>query len=80
MSRAWDKEKEKNPNNPNPKSPTGFEPMTSQTPGRCSIHSSFEELIESEILGSYLTHILHTARISNVNVVMCGERMQDGKF
>ena len=32
------------------------------------------------ILGSYLTRVLHTARISNVDVVLCGERMKDGKF
>ena len=32
------------------------------------------------ILGSYLTRVLHTARISNVDVAMCGERMKDAKF
>ena len=26
------------------------------------------------ILGSYLTRILHTARIGNLNVALCGER------
>ena len=60
----------------------GFEPMTSQTPGGCSIHLSYGELMESEaiILGSYLTCILHTARINNVDISLCGERMKDGKF
>ena len=24
--------------------------------------------------------VLHTARISNVKIVLCGERMKDGKF
>ena len=57
-------------------------PMTSQTPGGCSIHLSYGELMESEaiILGSYLTCILHTARINNVDISLCGERMKDGKF
>ena len=32
------------------------------------------------ILGSYLTCILHTARISNIIVVLCDERMKDGRF
>ena len=32
------------------------------------------------ILGSYLTRVLHTARISNVGLVLCGERMKDGQF
>ena len=31
-------------------------------------------------LGSYLTGVLHTARIRNVDVALCGERMKDGKF
>ena len=57
--------------------------MTSQTPGGRSIPLSYGELMESEtiiILGSYLTCLLHTDRISNVNVALCGERMKDGKF
>ena len=32
------------------------------------------------IVGSYLTRVLHTARISNVEIVWYGERMKDGKF
>ena len=35
---------------------------------------------EAIILGSYLTGGLHTARIRNVDVTMCGERMKDGKL
>ena len=31
-------------------SPTGFEPMTSKTPGGRSIHLSYEELMESEAI------------------------------
>ena len=61
---------------------TGFKPLTSQTLGERSIHLSYGELMEiranSHILGSYLTCILHTARISNVDDAMCGERMKDG--
>ena len=59
--------------------------MTSQSPGGRSIHLSYRELMESEaihnfILGSYWTRALHIAGISNVNVVLCDERMKDGKF
>ena len=37
--------------------------------------------MESEdILGSYLSRVLHTATISNVDVTLCAERMKDGKF
>ena len=32
------------------------------------------------ILGSCLTCVLPTARISNVDVKLCGETMKDGKF
>ena len=32
------------------------------------------------IFGSYLTRVLHTARISDVGLVLCGERMKDGQF
>ena len=31
------------------------------------------------ILGSYLTRVLHTARISNVEIVLHDERMRDGE-
>ena len=49
--------------------------MTSQTLDGHSIYLSYGELMESEaILGSYLTCVLHTARISNVDVALCGER------
>ena len=64
-------------------SQTWFKPMTSQSPGGRSIHLSYRELMESEaihILGSYLTRALHIARIGIVNVVLCDERMKDGKF
>ena len=30
--------------------PTGFEPVTSQTPGGRSIHLSYEKLLESEAI------------------------------
>ena len=32
------------------------------------------------IVGSYLTRVLHTARISDVGLVLRGERMKDGQF
>ena len=32
------------------------------------------------MLGSYFTCILHTARISNIDVVLCGERRKEGTF
>ena len=76
MSRAWDKEKIWDPD----RIRTYDLPNTGRA---LFIHLSYEELIESEaiyILGSYLTGVLHTARISNVDVVPCGDRMKDGKF
>ena len=30
------------------------------------------------VQGSYMTRVLHTARISNVEIVLYGERMKDG--
>ena len=52
-----------------------------------SIHLSYGEfeLMDGElgyiyIVGSYLTRVLHTAGISNVEIVLYGERMKDGKF
>ena len=42
MSQTWDKEKIW--------VPTGFEPMTSQTPGGRSIHLSYRELMESKVI------------------------------
>ena len=36
--------------------------------------------VRGHILGSYLTRVLHTAWISNVEIVLYGERMKDGKF
>ena len=42
-------------------SPTGVEPMTSQTPGGRSIHLSYGKLMESRghILGTYLALALY---------------------
>ena len=55
--------------------------MTSQTLCGHSTHLSYGELMENKaILGSYLTRVLHTASISNVDVALCGGRMKDGKF
>ena len=56
--------------------------MISQTPSGHSIHLSYRELLESKsiILGSYLTGVMHTAKISNVKIILHGERLIDGKF
>ena len=53
MSMSWAWDKEKNPRQG--KSPTGFKPMTSQTPGGCSIHLSYWELMVNE--AKYQVHI-----------------------
>ena len=65
-------------------SPTRFKPITSQTLGE---HSSLStELLKAHgeqglIPGSYLTRILHTARIrDHVKIILYGERIKDGKF
>ena len=57
--------------------------MTSPNTGRRSIHWATENSWRARpqiILGSYLTSILHTARITNVKIVLYGERIKDGKF
>ena len=63
-------------------SPTGLEPVTSQTPGGRSIHFEPPRIHRERdnILGSYLTRVQRTGRISNVDVVLCGKRLKDGKF
>ena len=56
---------------------TEFEPMTSQTPGRplsTEVRRTHGE--QGHILGSYLTRVLHTARIGNVEIVVYDERMK----
>ena len=69
MSRAWDKQKnlirrqDSNDDLPNI--------------GRALYPLSYGELMES-VRGSYVTRVLHTARISNVEIVLYGERMKDG--
>ena len=84
MSRAWDKEKIWDSD----RIRTYDLPNTGRA---LFVHFSYEELMESDaiyiyiyiyiyILGSYLTHVQHTARISNVDVALCGEKMKDGKF
>ena len=37
------------------------------------------ELWSGHILGSYVTHVLHTARISNVECFLCVDKEKDGK-
>ena len=60
MSRARDKEKKS-------ESQTRFEPMTSQTPGgRSTTELRRTHGEQSHILGSYLTRVQHTTKISNV--------------
>ena len=52
---------------------TGFEPMTSQIPVGRSNQLNYEETPGGlgHLLGSYVTRVLLTARISNVEIVMC---------
>ena len=62
------------------KSPTGFEPMTSQTPGErptFELRKTYGE--RRHLIGSYLRSFLHTARISNVWIVLYDEGMRDGE-
>ena len=58
-SRAWDKEKRKKKKTP--EFPTGFKPMTFQTLVWRSIHLSYEQLTESEVI--YYVHIWHASCI-----------------
>ena len=44
------------------KSPTGFEPMTSQTPGGRSNHLSYGDLMESEAI--YWVHFYSSGSLS----------------
>ena len=44
---SWDKKKSE--------SLTGFKPMTSQTPGGCSTHLTYAELMEREAINKYYT-------------------------
>ena len=69
MSRAWE-------------SLTGFEPMTTHTPGGggggwalypLELRRTHGERGHILAIGSYLTRVLHTARISKVDVVLCGD-------
>ena len=69
MSRAWDKQKNLIP----------WQDSNDDLPdiGRALYPLSYGELMES-VQGSYVTRVLHTARISNVEIVPYGERMKDG--
>ena len=69
MSRAWDKQKNLIP----------WQDSNDDLPniGRALYPLSYGELMES-VQGSYVTRVLHTARISNVEIVLYGERMKDG--
>ena len=72
MSQAWDEQ--------NIYVPERIRTYDLLNTGRALYPLSYGELMESEAIGSYLTGVMHTARISNVDVAMCGERMKDGKF
>ena len=52
--------------------------MASQTPDALSTELRRTHGERDQIPGSYLTRVLHTARISNVEIVLFGERMKDG--
>ena len=58
ISKRWTKNKSE--------SPTGFEPMTSQTPGGRSIHLSYGELMESEAI-NYLILQIGLLQVSDEN-------------
>ncbi len=66
----------------NSESPTGIEPMASQIPAGRSNQLSYERLVESlgHLLGWCVTRVLHTARISNVEIIKCVVNNKDGKF
>ena len=74
MSRAWDQEKIRIPD----RIQTHDLPNTGWALYPLELRRTHGE--RDHILGSYLTCVLHTDRISNVNVALCGERMKDGKF
>ena len=69
MSRAWDKQKNLIPRQDSNDDLSNI--------GRALYPLSYGELMES-VQGSYVTRVLHTARISNVEIVLYGERMKDG--
>ena len=73
-SQAWDKEKIWVPN----RIQTYDLPNTGRVLYPLELWRTHGEW--GHILGSYLTCVLHTARISNVEIVMYDERMKDGKF
>ena len=53
-------------------------PASSDFAGRTLYQVSYRELIGelSHFLGSYVTSVLHTARVSNVESVLCGDRVR----
>ena len=56
--------------------------MTCELPGGCSIHWATENLWRVRLYTRFIlrTRLLHTAKISNVDAVLCGERTKAGKF
>ncbi len=66
----------------NSESPTGIEPMASQIPVGRSNQLSYKRLVVSWaiLLGLYVTRVLHTARISNVEIIKFVVNNKDGKF
>ena len=73
MSGAWDKEKIWVPD----RIRTYDLPNTGPTLYPLELRRTHRE--RGHILGSFLTRVLHTTSISNVDVSLCGERMKDCK-
>ena len=72
LSRGWDKEKNLSPDG----NRTHDFPYTGRTLSPPSNGLSHE--VSGHILGSYVTRVLHTARVSNVESVMCGNKCKVG--
>ena len=60
-------------------SPTGIESNPRPSAHRSDALQLTDSVVRSHILGLYVTYVLHTARISNVESVLCVDKEKDGK-